>query len=293
MTLAYPCHRASLRLASRLIMTTVASASDLTVPSALHRAVLGAFPALRQQPWHALTGGRSNRVWQVADVAIKLYRPMMASPLFPNDPGAEAMVLQRLAATGLAPELLHRGDGWIAYRHQSGQSWQSGPAQVAEVLSAIHGQSLPLRLLPMGSAAIARHADSFAPVGGLPAQPQVPEVAALARPRLVHGDAVPGNMIVAGQRLTMIDWQCPGLGDPVDDIALFLSPAMQLLYRGAALTEAEAEAFLAAYADRAVVQRYLMLRPLLHWRIVAHCAWRAAQGDADYAAACRLEIARL
>ena len=41
-----------------------------------------------------------------------------------------------------------------------------------------------------------------------------------------------------------------GPGGPVDDLALFLSPAMQVLYRGRPLTAEEGAAFLDAYPNR-------------------------------------------
>ena len=49
-------------------------------------------------------------------------------------------------------------------------------------------------------------------------------------PRLLDRDVGPGNPIAAGDTPVLIDWQCPGAGDPVDDVAAFLSPAVQILY---------------------------------------------------------------
>jgi hypothetical protein len=66
---------------------------------------------------------------------------------------------------------------------------------------------------------------------------------------------------------------------------------MQWLYRGAPLSADETSAFLSAYGNPATIARYRALAPVLHWRIAAHCAWRAARGDTDYAQAMRLESA--
>lgn len=240
--------------------------------------------------WLPLQGGRSNRVWRIGDLVVKQYRPESATPLFPNDPVAEAAALRQLGPD-LAPDYRASGAGWLAYGFLPGPNWTSDPAGVARLLAQVHRAAPPagLRRLPMGAAAIAAHAAGFAGPG-LPSCPEVPQVD-LPPPVLVHGDPVPGNIVVTAQGLRLIDWQCPGLGDPVDDLALFLSPAMQWLYRGAPLAEAEAAAFLAAYPDAATVRRYQALRPLLHWRIAAHCAFRAARGDAAYAEALRLELA--
>ena len=241
-------------------------------------------------PWLPLEGGRSNRVWRAGDLAVKLYDPTSATPLFPNEPAAEALALQSLTSLPLAPSFVSSGAGWLAYRYQPGASWRQDPAAVARLLGELHGLGpLPgLRSLPVGPQQIGQQARSFA-MAGLPPMPKLSDPGPV-RPTIVHGDAVPGNIVVTPQGLRLIDWQCPGNGDPVDDLALFLSPAMQLLYRGAPLSLAEREAFLAAYPCRATVARYVLLAPLLHWRIAAHCAFRAARGDDVYGAAIQLEL---
>jgi thiamine kinase len=260
----------------------------------LRRAVLARLPALRAMPWSALSGGRSNRLWRVGPVVIKSYDRAAASPLFPNDPVAEARALSNLGPQGLAPRLVAVGAGWLAYGFVEGDVWNSDPAPVARHLFQLHRARRPLfRVAPMGSAAvlaagqrIARHC-----AGPLPPAPPDPGVAPPPAPRLIHGDAVPGNVITGPDGVTLIDWQCPALGDPAEDLATFLSPAMQLLYRGNVLTHAEAEAFLAAYPDPQVIQRYRLLAPLYRWRIAAHCLWKSERGAADYGKALKLELA--
>lgn len=107
--------------------------------------------------------------------------------------------------------------------------------------------------------------------------------------RLVHGDPVPGNIVVSNRRIILIDWQCPVLGDPAEDLAIFLSPAMQFLYRGSPLADAERQVFLHAYPDRATVARFLALEPWFHWRMAAYCLWQAGRGRSEYARAFELE----
>ena len=62
--------------------------------------------------------------------------------------------------------------------------------------------------------------------------PNHAEVAPVGHPCLIHGDTVPNNFIQSVDALVLIDWQCPALGDPVLDLAIFLSPAMQQIARG-------------------------------------------------------------
>ncbi len=270
--------------------TDLPAVGDRALPDAALMAAVRACLPEAGSDWLPLQGGRSNRVWRAGSVVVKQYRPETATPLFPNDPASEAAALRHLGPE-LAPRYRASGAGWLAYDFLSGPNWQDDSAAVARLLARLHRAPPPegLRTLPMGGAALAGHAAGFAPPG-LPPCPTVPSVD-LPDPVLVHGDPVPGNIVVTAQGVRLIDWQCPGLGDPVDDLALFLSPAMQWLYRGAPLTGAEVAAFLDAYPDRATVGRYRALRPLLHWRIAAHCAYRAARGDAAYAEALRLELA--
>ena len=91
--------------------------------------------------------------------------------------------------------------------------------------------------------------------------------------------------------VTLIDWQCPATGDATEDLATFLSPAMQWLYRGRVLSPPETEAFLAAYPDPTVTARDLRLQPLYRWRRAAHCLWKADRGAPDYRHALALELA--
>lgn len=268
-----------------------ALAADDRPPLFLCRAVAQALPETSQDQWHRLCGGRSNRVWRVGDIVVKLRCPESATPLFPNDSGTEALALQSLAPLGIAPQLLAQGETWLAWQFLSGAPWR-GEGGIADLLGCLRRAplrpGLPLR--PMGARAIAQHAIGFAP-SGLPALPALPDLQ-LPAPSLVHGDFVPGNILATADGLRLIDWQCPGLGDPVDDLALFLSPAMQGLYRGAPLS-AEAVAAILAELPPDFAHRYLALRPILHWRIAAHCAFRARRGDTDYDLALRMELTAL
>ena len=241
--------------------------------------------------WHPLEGGRSNRVWRCGALVVKRYLAEAATPLFPNDPRLEAAALQALAPSGLAPVLVAQGDGWVAWHHVAGRVWQGEPC-VASLLQRL--SSVPafpgLDVRPMGARDIAAQATSFAP-RNMPPLPDLVEVV-LPAPSLLHGDLVPGNILTTANGLCLIDWQCPAMGDPVDDLALFLSPAMQWLYRGKTL-EAAARQGLLAQLPEALRHRYRQLAPLLHWRIAAHCAFRAARGDHGYDMALRLELAGL
>jgi len=92
----------------------------------------------------------------------------------------------------------------------------------------------------------------------------------------LHTDIGPGNIVVAKDtgRLVAIDWQCPAIGDPVQDVIAFLSPAFQILYGRRPLSDTEEAAFFAAYDDPELKQRYDKLLPFYDWRMAGYCATR-------------------
>ena len=242
--------------------------------------------------WLPMAGGRTNRLWRVGPFVLKRHDPAAASPLFPNDPLAEARALALLAPSGLAPTLRAAGPDWVIYDHIEGPTWppSADPAPLARMLHRLHGTVLPagtFRALPNGSATLLADAARFAPTG-LPPPPPDPQLPPVA-PRLVHADPILGNILSTAQGPLLIDWQCPGLGDPCEDLATLLSPAMMWLYTGQKPAEGWAEAVLSRYPDAAIAARTRALLPLYRWRIMAHCAWKAARGDADYAQALKIE----
>ncbi len=255
-----------------------------------------------------LRGGRTNLSWHAtaagsaADVVLKLYRADDQNPLFPNQPDAELAALHHLHPKDLAARALASGQTrsgrWLVYEHVPGECWTSDVRAVARVLAKLHATSPwdGLRRTVRGSREIAVQtllilshcAEGLRDtVMGLRPTEHVAPAADLC---LIHGDPVPGNMLVDDQGVRLIDWQCPALGDPCEDLALFLSPAMQYLYRGQTLSVDEQLMFLSAYPSPQRVARYRALRPWFGWRMVAYCAWRETVGDQDYAEAARFEI---
>ena len=115
-----------------------------------------------------------------------------------------------------------------------------GLAEVAQLLGRIHGVCLhpDLNARPAGSDELRQHGrrilsmctgEDAVRLGRL--EPLC-SLEVCGRRTLVHGDVVPGNLIRSNDGLTVIDWQYPGIGDPADDIACFLSPGMQMTNGG-------------------------------------------------------------
>lgn len=259
----------------------------------------------------ALSGGRTNRVWRLGgsrgDVVLKLYAPSGDNPLFPNDPTAEALCLSDAGLRPVAPRLRARGadpqaGDWLLYDWIDGPHWAGQIEAAARALRQVHRLTPPqgLRRVVTDSAAIVAQAETLLARCRTPAARRiaairpdpVPKVATVPAV-LLHGDPVASNIVLSPRGPVFIDWQCPGLGDPVHDIAVMLSPAMRLLYQGNAGTVGDADRFHAAYGDPAVRDRHAALAPLMHWRMAAYCLWRAEAGAPGYSAAAEAELSAL
>lgn len=263
----------------------------------------------RGDQFERLLGGRTNRVWKVVgsrhSSVLKLYRVNGTNPLFRNDPTLERICLNTLAHKSLAPKLHESGvwDGtyWLLYDHAPGMCWTSNPRPVARMLHRLHTHPVPKDVPDgcNGSHELWLHADTILGECSKSASSRIwsreprQHIAPYPTRTLIHGDPVPGNILVQNNQAMLIDWQCPAVGDPAEDLAMFLSPAMQLLYRGTPLSDSETQVFLDAYPNREVTQRYHEVCPWFHWRMAAYCLWRLEKGETDYAKALELELQAL
>ncbi|MDJ0825620.1 MAG: aminoglycoside phosphotransferase family protein [Rhodobacter sp.] len=274
----------------------------------MHRlAELGLAP--RDLAWQRLGGGRTNCLWRckstAGDLVCKLYDLSAATPLFGNEAAAEAQVLTALSGTGLAPELvvaeMHVNGAFLVYRHLSGTAGTGSVTACAQLLARVHQHPPPagLRRAPQGASEILQQGETMR--RSLSAErrkrlatvrPETPKVEPMSAV-LLHGDPVPANFIATGAGLRLIDWQCPSVGDPAEDLAIFLSPAMQSLYGEGPLSKAHEAAFLEAYGHPDRAARYRALASAFYWRMAAYCFWKAERGAVDYAAAAELDLAML
>ncbi len=287
----------------------------------LREAVVDSGLARDDALWSAMPGGRTSEVWRVrsgSDDLVCRYRfESRDNPLFPSLPADETRCLEWLAGTGLAPELLGtvEVDGGVALicEYVHGEPWNlSGSmanrerqiGEVARFLDQVHAlRPFPgAEARPSGSSELRQHSrDMLSTCSGelvvriRQSEPRC-DVVSDGDQTLTHGDVVPGNLIRARDRLVLIDWQCPGFGDPADDIACFLSPGMQMTNGGAIIDPHLVETFLDAYPCKKTIDRYRQLRPLFGWRMAAYCLWRIQHGGGDhreYQQAMEAEIAAI
>ena len=277
----------------------------------LRRAVSRALALSDDTEWSAMPLGKTNQVWRVDHPAGSLVVKWFtgeATPLFDNDPFAEFACLTRLGGA-LAPRPVLFLSGLygraIVYRFLTGSSWGADASAVAALLRKVHALD-PFRGLrgrATGSAALlASASEILSECSTVPDRMREslarladgPAVAALPAHDLrpLHGDPVAANIVETPQGLCLIDWQSPGLGDPCEDLAVFLSPSMQMEYRGAILDHVECETFLNAYRDPVIPERYRQLKPYLHLRLAAYALWgqERARNQSDRGVELELDV---
>ncbi len=264
------------------------------------------------QTWQVQSGGRSNFVWRLVEsnLICKLYNTAdINNPFYPNDPAAEWACLTALHKTATTPRpkaaMQTPFGAVLLYHYVAGQIWQSDTAPVARLIEQIHATPAPpeVRIAPSpaqmmhDTQQILHDISCDKTDGGLRGfipPLDTPLYKSVTHPVLTHTDIVAGNLICDKTRLCLIDWQCPALGDGAVDLASFISPAMQTLYRGTPLSADETARFLTTFTDRDLVTRYHQLAVLYHWRIAVYCHWRVVKhGFSDYAVARSAEIAHL
>ena len=244
--------------------------------------------------WEPLSGGRSNKIWRIGNKVCKLYDQNRSSELFPNDPVNEQNILNALKGTSLAPELIYFNKFEIGpvlvYKFVDGPVFKKPTKKIAQSLSKLHSissENIILKTRNSSSKNLLQQCKKLLIGYGsdelnLPNDPNINDSEVKS---IIHGDPVSGNIINSGNHAVLIDWQCCAIGDPSEDIACALSPAMHHLYGEGTLDLSTRRNFIKFYGNKEIVQRYHLLGHLYHARIAAYCLWRVRHGDQDYEAA--------
>lgn len=244
-----------------------------------------------------LAGGYWNDVFRVRagddDLVLKHFGgTRVASTLYPIMPEEEARALRVLKGHDVAPEFVgfwpageDRGPV-LAYRFVPGTMWQGDMAEAAALLRRMHAvPARGFRPMPVTPAEVLADADRLPrPPGDDPAwrrlqavRPAVCEVPPLERRALIHADFSAGNMIAGPQGVRCIDWQCPGMGDPAEDLWSFLAPCFRIVYGRVPWTDEQVMAFRAAHGEPAVLARLDAMTPYFSWRFAAYSVFRTHQ----------------
>ncbi|MGS4946373.1 phosphotransferase family protein [Meridianimarinicoccus sp. RP-17] len=229
--------------------------------------------------------------------------------LFPVDPLLEIRVMAALARRGLAARpaaaFRHGPDICLAYPFQAGRAGQPPGPALARLLRRLH--TLPPAALPHlpgppdGRAALLarardrlqREPDGRALGDCIAAAADAARCPPPGGARPLHGDPVPGNVVHGAHGPRLIDWHSAHRGDPCHDLALALSPAMQVIHGLPPRTPSQRRAFLAAYGCPATTARLDATAALHHGLMIGHCLWRQERGDRAYGPAHDAEITAL
>ena len=210
------------------------------------RAALRANPATRA--WadcdlEPLLGGLNNHSWRLDAAGLRYVIRLSSSgdESLGVDRGSEAALLAAAGAAGLAPTLVFCDfeSRLLITQYVDGKVWTLADARdphnverMARALTRLHALEPPagvhvrsfreqaLRLETViratGGAVDARLADRAREVFARLAVTNVPQT-------LCHDDLHHLNVVDDGRRLALIDWEYGGLGDPIFDLASFVS----------------------------------------------------------------------
>ena len=244
--------------------------------------------------WTPLSGGLSHHVWHVAtggpsDLTVRIAGDSAAPQLFARDPQAEWVALTALEGRGFAPKPIHRYPNAVVTEYLPGTAWDGDFAAAGSTLRALHSTPAPAALPTSPRCAVSAGREILALCKDRSLAAAMPDAAPLRGPNtFLHGDPVPGNIVMRDGHAHLIDWQCPAQGPALHDVAMFLSPAMQLIGRGETPNQQQHQDFANAYG------------PLpddtwapLHWRMACHCQWRIEQGHDQYRPALAVELTAL
>lgn len=244
-------------------------------PSELLERVCAHDPLCSGAPLRPLKGGRSNHVWRIdgaKSYVLKIYDLRRQSPLFANNMQAEVAALRYFGPRGMAPSLvtmLEHPIPAILYEYVEGDA--ASPFEIGRALSRIHAhrpalglQNRPPKMGFLAGLLSAYDIDEDLPEGLCP----------LVRPRILHGDPLGVHFLKTKNGVVAIDWQCPAIGQPSDDVAIYLSASMQNIYGSGPLAPNEVAAFWQGYHNPEVRRQYEAYAEIYERVIHAYCLHR-------------------
>ena len=240
-----------------------------------------------------LEGGFWNKVYRIqgngVDWVFKSFSGKADKPsLYPKLPESEAKALEFLNSHDIAPTFIayypanHDHPANLLYKFLPGQMWQGKVADVGSLLKRLHNLVPPTSfrtlayepesLLKEGDKLLCACVEDKAALTLKTLRPDIKSVQAPHRLSLIHTDVWHGNIISSAGKHYLIDWQCPGLGDPTEDIWTFLRSGYQKLLGHDLFTKAQELSFFNRY--RGDAERLETLHSYYSYRLAAHCLMR-------------------
>jgi aminoglycoside phosphotransferase (APT) family kinase protein len=246
-----------------------------------------------------LRGGRTSGVYRLeipgraGSLVLKVSRPDRETPVFDNRPQDEWAILCALSSKGIAPMPVSKStyaDGMhlLVYQFEAGSNGASDATALAQLLRTVHAAPTPEYLPARNGSAGHLMAEADKMCADIP----LPDWIAALRPTLPHAAPGPGCLVhrdpIASNIISdhtgtplLIDWQCPAVGDPLEDIAHATSPAMSYVYGGD--DPFCTHEVLEAYGNSALIRHASAFLSLYRWRMICYCHWKAMQGAQIYA----------
>ena len=231
-----------------------------------------------------LEGGYTNHVWlavtDTRQLVIKEFTQPVLGSLFPNLPEDEARALRVLEGLNVAPVLI---GFWpeasvLIYEYVEGEMWEADVEAVANlILRKERADPTGFRSVPIRPDAILFQGDDlFRMCKNKPDKnkPMLENPLPYGKLSLIHTD-IGGNLISGGNKLRLIDWQCPAAGDICEDIYSFLSPAFQILAQREPLKKDQIKKFWTAIERQDLKIRYDNIFSAYAWRFAGYCSWRS------------------
>ena len=115
---------------------------------------------------------------------------------------------------------------------------------------------------------------------GLKNNPKMVAEKSVAKPVFLHSDAWAGNFVFDAetQKLNLIDWQCPAIGDASFDLWTFAYSGFNFLVGESVYSSEEIDCFIEKYSllsgDATIQERLAYFGPYYSYQIAAHCCQR-------------------
>jgi len=261
-------HRDDVPLVAAESSGTPAGPDHVDVLETELRARLSACPATRALAGGTLTrlqGGFSNHAWRV-DVPGEAWFARLGAAdaeALGVDRASECALLAAVGSAGLAPAVLAcvSAGRLLVTRYVGARPWQADEVadhrnleRMAALLRRLHDLPVPDAVASVNWSAQARRlasslteAPGDAGIHGRAADVFARLAARAFAPTLCHHDLHHLNVLDDGSRLWLVDWEYGGRGDPLIDVAGFLSMN--------GLGPAAADTFLEAYGRLAPLDR--------------------------------------
>jgi thiamine kinase-like enzyme len=192
--------------------------------------------------WHGrpviepVAAGRTNRNFIVRDRGRCYFARVGADiPVHGISRAAERRCAMLAAEAGIAPAVVFSADGIMITAYVEGETLSIASARmphrlsrIAALLQRLHAipahDDLP-HFCPVAAAHryLAQLSDAELPIARRRIEAYLARLPNLPAQCLIHGDLIPENFILSGERLLLVDWEYAGNGAVATDLAMVIS----------------------------------------------------------------------